>query len=187
MTAIAIPINHTASFEGDQRRSSFGAASLSRSPFRSLTGHPGLSASISPSKIYTLTSPSLDFPSRSDTKILQSPSLPPTPPALEDQSPIVIAPSKPSPVVPQQPPLPPVRSGKIIDHFKDALAQIDVDECEAHGENAFFVCDLGEVYRQHMRWMRELGHRVQPFFGEFSSRATAGSLRWRASPLGETK
>lgn len=164
MTAIAIPIN-TSSFDGGaERRTSFGAAS--RSPFRSLQGHPGLSASISPSKMYAFNSPSLDFPSRTDTKILQSPSLPPTPPALEDQSPIVIAPSKPSPIIPQQPPLPAVRSGKIIDHFKEALSQIDIDECEAHGENAFFVCDLGEVYRQHMRWMRELGHRVQPFFGE---------------------
>ncbi|GAA5935159.1 hypothetical protein JCM3775_007219 [Rhodotorula graminis] len=61
-------------------------------------------------------------------------------------------------------PLPAVHSGPIIDNFRQALANIDMDDCEAHGENAFFVADLGEVYRQHQRWMRELGQRVQPFF-----------------------
>jgi len=61
-------------------------------------------------------------------------------------------------------PLPVVHSGPIIDNFRQALADIDMDDCEAHGENAFFVADLGEVYRQHQRWMRELGQRVQPFF-----------------------
>ncbi|GAA5821869.1 hypothetical protein JCM3770_000626 [Rhodotorula araucariae] len=61
-------------------------------------------------------------------------------------------------------PLPPVHSGTVIDNFRAALDNIDMDDCEAHGENAFFVADLGEVYRQHVRWMRELGERVQPFF-----------------------
>lgn len=64
--------------------------------------------------------------------------------------------------------LPPIHTGSFIDNFRDALNDIDLDECEAHGENAFFVCDLAEVYRQHMRWMKELGFRVQPFFGEFA-------------------
>jgi ornithine decarboxylase len=52
-----------------------------------------------------------------------------------------------------------------MENFKTALAEIDIDNCEAHGENAFFVADLAEVYRQHLRWMRELGERVTPFFG----------------------
>ncbi|GAA5923590.1 ornithine decarboxylase SPE1 [Sporobolomyces koalae] len=60
--------------------------------------------------------------------------------------------------------LPPVFSGSIMHNFKTALAEIDLDHCDAHGENAFFVADLAEVYRQHMRWMRELGERVTPFF-----------------------
>lgn len=75
------------------------------------------------------------------------------------------------PVPPQASPgdiaelLPPVFSGSILENFKTALSEIDVDTCEAHGENAFFVADLAEVYRQHLRWMKELGERVTPFFG----------------------
>lgn len=123
--------------------------------------------------MYHITSPSRDLPF--DTKVVQAPSLPPTPPAV-DQAPIVLDPRyRPTPVVPQAEPLPLVHSGAIVDNFRAALEGIDMEECEAHGENAFFVCDLAEVYRQHMRWMRELGARVQPFFGEFvrlqSSRA----------------
>lgn len=60
--------------------------------------------------------------------------------------------------------LPPVFSGSILENFKTALSEIDIDSCEAHGENAFFVADLAEVYRQHLRWMKELGERVTPFF-----------------------
>lgn len=52
-----------------------------------------------------------------------------------------------------------------MENFKTALGEIDLDTCEAHGENAFFVADLAEVYRQHLRWMKELGERVTPFFG----------------------
>jgi len=50
------------------------------------------------------------------------------------------------------------------------IAAVDQDECEAHGENAFFVCDLAEVYRQNERWERALGRpgghgrRVEAFF-----------------------
>ena len=31
-------------------------------------------------------------------------------------------------------------------------------------EDAFFVADMGHVYRQHSRWTRNLG-RVKPFYG----------------------
>jgi ornithine decarboxylase len=58
-----------------------------------------------------------------------------------------------------------------MENFRTALAEIDVDTCEAHGENAFFVADLAEVYRQHLRWMRELGDRVTPFFGMSGDRS----------------
>lgn len=156
MTAIAIPIAPS-SFEA--QHDSFSRSPFSRSPFRQLS----LSAS-SPNKMFTITSPSRDLPL--DTKVVQAPSLPPTPPAV-DQAPIVLDPRfRPTPIVPQAEPLPLVHSGSIVDNFRAALEGIDMEECEAHGENAFFVCDLGEVYRQHMRWMRELGARVQPFFGE---------------------
>jgi ornithine decarboxylase len=32
-------------------------------------------------------------------------------------------------------------------------------------EDAFFVADLGEVYRQHLRWKKNLG-RVKPHYGK---------------------
>lgn len=94
-----------------------------------------------------------------------SPSLPPSPPAQE----IVVAPyptkaNRPVPILPPAAPPPPVHSGSIISNFQAALEDINLDECEAHGENALFVCDLAEVYRQAMRWNRELGDRVEAFF-----------------------
>lgn len=45
------------------------------------------------------------------------------------------------------------------------IESINPDECEAGGEDAFFVADLGEIYRQHMRWKVNLP-RVEPFYGE---------------------
>jgi ornithine decarboxylase len=40
---------------------------------------------------------------------------------------------------------------------------VDTHSCEADDENAFFVADMGEVYRQHMRWKKMLG-RVTPHY-----------------------
>lgn len=48
--------------------------------------------------------------------------------------------------------------------LKQRVENIDNDICEADDEAAFFVADLGEVYRQHMRWKRNLP-RVKPFYG----------------------
>jgi len=45
------------------------------------------------------------------------------------------------------------------------IESIDHDVCEAGGEDAFFVADLGEVYRQHLRWKLNLP-RIEPFYGE---------------------
>lgn len=59
----------------------------------------------------------------------------------------------------------PVYHGSTSRQLKASLANIDVDGCAADGENAFFIADLSEVYRQHLRWMRELP-RVVPFYGE---------------------
>lgn len=75
--------------------------------------------------------------------------------------------NRPTVLVPPASPFPPIFSGSIMNNFKAALSAIDLDECDAHGENAFFVCDLAEVYRQHMRWTKELGDRVEAFFGSF--------------------
>lgn len=43
---------------------------------------------------------------------------------------------------------------------------IDHQTCGVGEEDAFFVADLGEVYRQHMRWKLNLP-RVKPFYGTF--------------------
>ncbi|TGO58383.1 hypothetical protein BOTNAR_0182g00210 [Botryotinia narcissicola] len=47
--------------------------------------------------------------------------------------------------------------------LKQRVENIDNDICEADDEDAFFVADLGEVYRQHMRWKKNL-LRVKPFY-----------------------
>ncbi|KAF7558059.1 hypothetical protein G7046_g5893 [Stylonectria norvegica] len=49
----------------------------------------------------------------------------------------------------------------------DALHQrveaVDHELCEPGDEDTFFVADLGEVYRQHLRWKKNLP-RVRPFY-----------------------
>ncbi|KAI1614563.1 ornithine decarboxylase [Exophiala viscosa] len=47
--------------------------------------------------------------------------------------------------------------------LKEQIARIDVDTCEPGEEDAFYVADLGEVYRQHLRWKLNLA-RVKPFY-----------------------
>lgn len=49
--------------------------------------------------------------------------------------------------------------------LKEKVESIDQDVCEAGEEDTFFVADLGEVYRQHMRWKKNLP-RIKPFYGE---------------------
>lgn len=45
------------------------------------------------------------------------------------------------------------------------IAGINTDVCEAGEEDAFFVADMGEVYRQHLRWKMNL-KRVKPYYGK---------------------
>jgi len=47
--------------------------------------------------------------------------------------------------------------------LKERVENIDHDVCEPGDEDTFFVADLGEVYRQHMRWKLNLP-RVRPFY-----------------------
>ncbi|KAK5016459.1 Ornithine decarboxylase, partial [Cryomyces antarcticus] len=47
--------------------------------------------------------------------------------------------------------------------LESRVAAIDQDTCEAGDEDAFFVADMGEVYRQHMRWKKNL-QRVKPHY-----------------------
>ena len=41
---------------------------------------------------------------------------------------------------------------------------INTDTCDAGDEDAFFVADMGDVYRQHLRWKLKLT-RVKPHYG----------------------
>jgi len=52
--------------------------------------------------------------------------------------------------------------------LKEQVSRINTDTCEPGEEDAFYVADLGEVYRQHLRWKMNLS-RVKPFYGEFSN------------------
>lgn len=45
----------------------------------------------------------------------------------------------------------------------ERIESIDYSVCEAGDEDTFFVADLGEVYRQHIRWKKNLP-RVHPFY-----------------------
>ena len=56
--------------------------------------------------------------------------------------------------------------GKVLtkDALKRRIEDIDTDGCNPGEEDAFFVADLGEVYRQHVRWKMNL-KRVKPHYG----------------------
>jgi ornithine decarboxylase len=63
-------------------------------------------------------------------------------------------------------------SKKLIgEALKERVESIDHDVCEPGEEDTFFVADLGEVYRQHMRWKKNLP-RVKPFYGRHLFRST---------------
>jgi ornithine decarboxylase len=47
--------------------------------------------------------------------------------------------------------------------LKQRVDNINPEECESGEEDAFFIADLGEVYRQHLRWKLNLG-RVKPHY-----------------------
>jgi len=47
--------------------------------------------------------------------------------------------------------------------LRSRVESIDHEFCEPGEEDTFFVADLGEVYRQHMRWKKNLP-RVKPFY-----------------------
>lgn len=56
----------------------------------------------------------------------------------------------------------------VLDVLKKRATEVDVDHCGPGEEDAFYVADMGEVYRQHLRWKMNLG-RVKPFYGKSRS------------------
>ncbi|KAK3491323.1 ornithine decarboxylase [Neurospora crassa] len=60
-------------------------------------------------------------------------------------------------------------NGKLVakqmigDALRQRVESIDSEFCEPGDEDTFFVADLGEVYRQHLRWKLNLP-RVKPFY-----------------------
>lgn len=57
------------------------------------------------------------------------------------------------------------------DALKRRTEGIDHKHCEPGDEDAFFVADMGDVYRQHLRWKMNL-KRVKPFYGGFRAQYT---------------
>ncbi|KAK5993952.1 Ornithine decarboxylase [Cladobotryum mycophilum] len=47
--------------------------------------------------------------------------------------------------------------------FHQRVEAINHERCEPGDEDTFFVADLGEVYRQHLRWKKNLP-RIKPFY-----------------------
>jgi ornithine decarboxylase len=47
---------------------------------------------------------------------------------------------------------------------------------EMEQDNAFAICDLGDVYRQYLKWVRHLP-RVKPFYGKKKNKSTLGDLK----------
>ena len=61
-----------------------------------------------------------------------------------------------------------VRDGKVLvqSTLIDRIQNINTDICEAGDEDAFFVADMGDIYRQHLRWKMNL-KRVKPHYGKY--------------------
>lgn len=178
MTTIAIPIPQSTTPSSNEVGSGINSRSPAFSPPANLFGSPRVQLSLS-----QRSNAGTHFIPSSESKLhLSGPSLPPTPPANSSDNELdsfhgVIVPGSTTQQVQTvgagahrqsvvAADSPQIHSGSFIDNFKAAVGDVDIDQCDAHGENAFFVCDLAEVYKQHMRWMKELGFRVQPFFGK---------------------
>ena len=59
-----------------------------------------------------------------------------------------------------------IHNRSIAQVAQDKLDSVTNQKWESDQENAFFVGDLGEVFRQHLRW-KSLLPRIEPFYGEF--------------------
>ncbi|KAF9957031.1 hypothetical protein BGZ72_002223 [Mortierella alpina] len=59
--------------------------------------------------------------------------------------------------------MPEVHALPVSQMLQDRLASFEPNSEDFEAENAFYVADLGEVYRQHKRW-KALLPRIEPFF-----------------------
>lgn len=69
--------------------------------------------------------------------------------------------------------------------LRDRVENVDHEFCEPGEEDTFFVADLGDVYRQHIRWKKNLP-RVKPFYGR-STHHTFPCLHLHLLPLLENQ
>lgn len=53
---------------------------------------------------------------------------------------------------------------RVLDILRKKADSINPATCGPGKENPFYVADMGEIYRQHIRWKTNLG-RVKPFYG----------------------
>ena len=77
----------------------------------------------------------------------------------------------------------------VTNALKQRVENIDTDVCLAGEEDAFFVADMGHIYRQHMRWKKNL-KRVKPHYGTlrlfevFKVKLTQSSREVQSGPRG---
>ena len=62
--------------------------------------------------------------------------------------------------------LPPLYRGHPDVHLRNGImnASLKAAENKINAEKAFFVADLGQVYRQHQRWLQCMPD-IEPFYG----------------------
>jgi hypothetical protein len=58
----------------------------------------------------------------------------------------------------------PISNKPVHEVIREKLDSIHDDRWESDEENSFFIGDLGEIYRQHLRW-QSLLPRIEPFYG----------------------
>ena len=63
--------------------------------------------------------------------------------------------------------MPCVSTSSVEEVLKSRLFSLIADNYETENNDAFFVADLGEIYRQHLRWKTQLP-RVEPFYGKLN-------------------
>jgi ornithine decarboxylase len=73
-------------------------------------------------------------------------------------------------------------SDLLAETLKKRIESIDHETCEPGEEDAFFVADVGEVYRQHLRWKLNL-KRVKPFYGKPTLLHKVAIPLWERQPV----